>query len=442
MKIHKRIITLFILVTLIISPLASYANTETNNNYTLPNISARAYYVIDNKTNKVLYKHRENEKMYPASTTKIVTAILTLEHSNLNDTVTANYESISEIPEGYASANLQVGETLTVEQLLQLLLVPSCNDVANVLAYHIGGSIDSFVSMMNTKVHELGLTSTHFTNPYGRHDENHYTTAHDLAIIFQYCLKNNTFRKISSQATCSIPATNKSPLRSYESTNKCIVPGNPNYYKHLTCGKTGLTSEAKQCLVSSSYNNNLELISVILGSDNRFQDTRRLYMSAYSNYSIHDIIKKDTKLSSVTIQNGTKETKNLDLLASNNIQVLLNNNINTNDLPHKIEIKPNIKAPINTNDIIGKVTYTIDNTEYTCNLIASHDVEKSNYGNYILYGCSFLIISFILYELFHIIYTSIEKNDIESDDDENDENIENNIDIENNNKNNDENKNN
>lgn len=417
MKIHKRIINLFILITIIFSPLAVYANNENNNNYTVPNISAKSYYVIDNKTNKVLYKYRENEKMYPASTTKIVTAILTLENSNLNDTVTANYEAISNIPDGYASANLQVGETLTVEQLLQLLLVPSCNDVANVLAYHIGGSIDSFVSMMNTKVHDLGLKSTHFTNPYGKHDENHYTTAHDLAIIFQYCLKNNTFRKISSQASCSIPATNKSNIRNYESTNKCIVPGNPNYYKHLTCGKTGFTSEAKECLVSSSYNNNLELISVVLGSDNRFQDAKKLYFSAYSNYSIHDVIKKDTKLSSVTIKNATKETKDLDLIASNDIQVLLNNNASINDLPHKIEVNPNIKAPINTNDVIGKVTYTIDNIDYTCNLLASHDVEKINYENYILYGFSFLIISFILYELFHMINTSIEKNDSNINDD-------------------------
>ena len=410
MKIHKQIINLFLLIAIIFSPLAVFANNENNNICTVPNISAKSYYVIDNKTNKVLYKYRENEKMYPASTTKIVTAILTIENSNLNDTVTANYEAISNIPEGYSSANIQVGETLTVEQLLQLLLVPSCNDVANVLAYHIGGSIDSFVSMMNTKVHDLGLNSTHFTNPYGKHDDNHYTTAHDLAIMFQYCLKNASFRKISSQASCSIPATNKSNIRNYESTNKCIVPGNPNYYKHLTCGKTGFTSEAKECLVSSSYNNNLELISVILGSDNRFQDAKKLYFSAYSNYSIHDVIKKDTTLSSVTIKNATKKTKNLDLIASNDIQVLLNNNASINNLPHTIEVNQNIKAPINTNDVIGKVTYTIDNIDYTCNLLASHDVEKINYGNYILYGFSFLIISFILYELFHTINTSFEKN--------------------------------
>jgi D-alanyl-D-alanine carboxypeptidase len=159
----------------------------------VPSVTAKSYIVLDNKTNKTIYNKNENEKMYPASTTKILTAILVLENCNLEDKVTASYDAIMDIPSGYSSANIQVDEEFTVEQLLQLLLVHSANDAANVLAEHVGGSVDSFVSMMNTKVDELGLSNTHFTNTYGKHDDNHYTSSSVLAAIMKYCLKNDIF---------------------------------------------------------------------------------------------------------------------------------------------------------------------------------------------------------------------------------------------------------
>ena len=150
-----------------------------------PEISADAAILIDSSSEKVLYSKNENQKMYPASTTKILTAILTIENCNLNDVVTVPYEAISSITSGYSVAALQTGEQLTVEQLLQVMLVHSANDAANVLAFHVSGSIENFANLMNNKVSELGLTNTHFTNPSGMHDENHYTTAHDLAIIMK-----------------------------------------------------------------------------------------------------------------------------------------------------------------------------------------------------------------------------------------------------------------
>ena len=178
-------------------------------------INASSALLVDNKTNKILYSKNENKKMFPASTTKIVTAILVLENHSLDEKVTASYDAVMSIPSGYSTADIQIEEELTVEQLLELLLVHSANDAANVLAEYAGGSVSSFVSMMNTKANELGLSNTHFTNPYGLQDDNHYTTAHDLAIIMQYCLKNDAFRKIAGQASCAIPATNKSNPRKF-----------------------------------------------------------------------------------------------------------------------------------------------------------------------------------------------------------------------------------
>jgi D-alanyl-D-alanine carboxypeptidase len=198
-KIKKFIISFIILILLL--PFSySYADSETDN----LNITAGAAILIDSSTGKILYSKNENEKMYPASTTKIMTAILTLENCNLDDVVTVEYEAIASIPSGYSVAALQPGEQLTVEQLLQVMMVHSANDAANVLAYYISGSIESFATLMNTKAAELGLENTHFVNPSGAHDDNHYTTAYDLAKIMQYCMKNTVFRKLAGLKSCTI----------------------------------------------------------------------------------------------------------------------------------------------------------------------------------------------------------------------------------------------
>lgn len=397
----KKLIVLFLLIMLMIfSTSFVFATSEE------PSIISEAAILMDNNTGKILYSKNENKKMYPASTTKIVTAILTLENCNLDEVVTVSYDAAMSIPEGYSSAYLQIGEQLTVEQLLQLLLIHSANDAANVLAEYVGGSVESFVSMMNTKVNELGLSNTHFTNTYGMHDDNHYTTAQDLAIIMKYCMKNEDFRKLAGSASCAIPATNKFGTRSYTSTNELIIPNSSNYYPYLTAGKTGYTSQAGDCLVSCSYKDDLELICVILGGktvdgiSTRFSETKTLYEYGYNNYSIKTLLNADDIVTQIEVSNGTKDTKNLDLLASNSINVLLENTISEDELTFEINLKEGIKAPIEQGDNLGSVSYMIDGIQYETNLIASHSVEKSKLLNYILeIGIGFLII-ILVYKVF------------------------------------------
>lgn len=364
-----------------------------------PSISAASAILLDNKTGKVLYNKNENKKMYPASTTKILTAIIVIENCNLDTIATASYDAIMSIPDGYSTANIQIGEQLTIEQLLELLLVHSANDAANVLAEFVGGSTDSFVSIMNTKINELGLTNSHFTNVYGLHDDNHYTTAHDLAFIMKYCLNNNTFRKIAGQASCAIPATNKYGTRSYNSTNELLVPNSTYYYKYLTTGKTGFTSQAKECLVSSAYKNNLELIGVVLGSTNRFADTRNIYEYAYSNYSIKTIATEKDIATNIKISNATAETENLNLLISETVSVLINNSQNISEIQPEIILNDNIKAPIEEGSTLGKIKYNVNGVTYSTNIIAEHNVEQSKYPFYILYF-SISIIFIISFALF------------------------------------------
>lgn len=359
-------------------------------------LTADSYILLDNKTNKVLYKKNENEKMYPASTTKIVTALLTLENCNLDDTVTASYNAVMSIPEGYSSANIQIGEQLTVEQLLEVLLVHSANDAANILAEHVGGSIESFVTMMNTRLNELGINNSHFTNSFGMHDENHYTTAEDLAKIMKYCLKNETFRKIAGKASCAIPATNKSGTRSYSSTNELLNANSSNYYKYLIAGKTGFTSQAKECLVSAAYRDNLELIGVVLHSNSRFSDSKKLFEYGYSNYSVKNIVNENDLITSIKVSGATKETETLNLLSSETIEALVNSN-STSKIEPEIILNENISAPIEEGTSLGKVKYNIEGVSYTTDIIAEHNVEKSYFYLYvgISVGVILIIIIFV-----------------------------------------------
>ena len=359
-------------------------------NYSLavdnPSLGAEAAILIEAKSGKILYEKNSEQKMYPASLTKILTAILTIENSNLNDKVVVNYNALSKIPSGYTLADLQPDEEITVENLLDVLLLHSANDAANVLAMHVGGSLDSFVSMMNSKASELGCKNTHFTNAYGLHDENHWSCAKDLAIISQYCMKNNTFRSFVSQPNAIIHATNKHDARSYNNTNDLLIKNSQYYYEGTIGIKTGYTKEAKNCLISACLKNDLEVISVVMGDENtqvsqqnRYSDTIQLLEYAYNNFSIKKIVNKDDIITQIEISQATEDSKNLDLIAVDDIKCFVSNNYVLNNIEPKIKYSKALTAPIAKGAVIGTATYNIDGIEYKTDLIASHDVQKSEF---------------------------------------------------------------
>ena len=331
--------------------------------------------------------------MFPASTTKILTAILTLEKCSLDDLVTVPYVAIASIPSGYSIAALQTDEQLTVNQLLQVMMVHSANDAANVLAFHISGSIEGFADLMNQKASELGMTNTHFTNPSGMQDANHYTTAHDLAILMKYCMENNTFRHLAGLKSCSLPATNKSPAKTFETTNNLLVNSQSNiannsYYEYAIAGKTGFTSEAGNCLVSAASKDGLELICVVLsaslnsnGSSTKFSNSKTLFEYGYENYGIKTFIEQGYTVSNITIPNATEESKSLDLVVSSDISAVMEREKMDDNIEPQIELISNLNAPISQGQVVGTVTYTIDGTDYSSDLIASHNVVPQN--NYI-----------------------------------------------------------
>ena len=206
MKKKKIILTTIILIFIMLIPLSSFANS--NQIQTL----SQACILIDSSTGKILYEKDSKKRKYPASTTKMMTAILAIEKCNLADIATVNETAISKkaVPDGYTNAKLVAGEKFTIEQLLNVLLIPSANDAANVLAEHISGSVEEFSKLMNEKAKEIGCLDTNFVNPSGIHNDNHYSTAYDLSLIAQYGMKNEIFRNIVCKTSCKLSTTDKS----------------------------------------------------------------------------------------------------------------------------------------------------------------------------------------------------------------------------------------
>lgn len=394
MKIRKKIIIILIIISALLSgyiypvqadnsSLTSTTSNSTtsgvlNSDFT---ISSDGAILMDSATGTVLYGKNENKKLYPASTTKILTAILAIEHCNPTDKITASYNAVMSIPAGYSNAAIQPGETLAFQDLLDMFLIHSANEIGNIFAEHISGSIENFAVLMNKKASELGCKNTHFTNPSGIHDKEHYSTAYDMALIARYCMKNQTFRDTVAKESCTIEATDKYEKRFFKNTNDLLDSKSNYYYKYAIGTKTGYTSQAKRCLIASSLKNNLELITVTLGAesstiDTRYQDTINLFEYGYSNYKIAEIAYKDSVIENLSIENATNDTKDLSLVLKNNISGLVPINTNLSNLDYSVKLNNLIAAPIQEGTILGKITYKIGDFEYSEDLVASHNVEE------------------------------------------------------------------
>ena len=238
MKQLKSIVIYTIIIFLLILPVTGLATDIDKSDYNPDNLTTNSESVLlmDATTGNILYSKNIFEKKYPASTTKLMTAILTLENCELTDIVTVSHNAIFSIPVGYSHASLQEGEQLTVEELLNVLLIPSANDAAVALAEHIAGSVENFSTMMNDKAKELGCLDTHFVNPNGIHDNNHYSTAYDLALIGKYAMKFDDIMRIAKINQYTLPTSNKYDRkdRIFNATNGLITKNDEYYYPEAT----------------------------------------------------------------------------------------------------------------------------------------------------------------------------------------------------------------
>lgn len=385
----KRIILLLVILSLVSSIfcLNSFANAP------IPNVYSPACILMEEESGKILYSKNAHTRMYPASTTKIMTAILTLENCKLDEVAVASHNAVFSIPSGYSTATIQEGEELTIEQLLNVLLIPSANDAAVVLAEHIAGSVEAFADMMNSKAVDLGCTDTHFVNPNGIHNEEHYSTAYDLALIGRYAMQFDTFRTIVQKTSYALPTTNKYDKedRLFNTTNELIkknYSSSPTnyYYQYATGAKTGYTDAAKSCIVATATKDDISLIAVVLhdsstedGLSQRPIDCKTLFEFGFNNYSIQQIAEKNAVAKQIDVKNATKETKSLDLLYSDDLYGLIPDDVDLSTITPNIILTENLTAPIFEGTNLGTITYNIDGFDYSCTLLASHTVYKSDF---------------------------------------------------------------
>jgi serine-type D-Ala-D-Ala carboxypeptidase (penicillin-binding protein 5/6) len=344
-----------------------------------PQVSAPTAILIDSETGRVLYEKNADTKMYPASTTKVMTALLASNYKDLDEQVTAS-QNVVNIERGSSQIYLNPGEILTMKQLLYALMLPSANDAAIAIAEHIGGSIDGFATLMNEKAQSLGAVNTHFVNPNGLHDDNHYTTARDLSMIAREGMKNPIFREIVSTYQYVIPPTNKQVERNYLTNgNKLISKVNNKYkYEYAIGIKTGYTTKSQHCLVGGAKKDNLELISVVLGDSKEFMypDSIALFEYGFANFKKLEILKKDMIVTTTEVKNGDRK---LNLLASEDY--LLTGKEEELEAIQKtmvITLKEDIEAPVKKGDVIGTVSYSIDNhKQKSIELLAEEDVVST-----------------------------------------------------------------
>ena len=323
--------------------------------------SARSATLYQPETKTFLYTKNADRRMPMASTTKIMTAIVAIETTSLDEIVEIGPESVG--IEG-SSAYLKVGEALTMEELLYALLLQSANDAAVAIAYHVGKDIESFADLMNKKADELGLTNTHFTNPHGLDDPDHYTSARDLAILTANALNNSDFRTIcSTYKKCFIKDDRR---RTYINHNKLLQS-----YEGCIGVKTGYTKISGRCLVSAAERDGLTFISVTLDDSADWADHKQMLNYGFQKLKRVDLCTVDEYCYEIPIINGAKS--HLRVANQNASYVIVEN---AGVIKEHIKLAKYATAPINAGDIYGEIIYTVDNEEIArVNLVASESVE-------------------------------------------------------------------
>lgn len=350
-----------------------------------PTINSRSAIVYDRISGSILFGKNENQKSKMASTTKIMTAIIVLETCNLDDIVIVSPKAAGT---GGSRLGLHTNDKISIRDLLYGLLLCSGNDAAVALAEHVGGDLSSFANLMNEKCNSLELTSTHLVTPHGLDNDNHYTTAYELAIITNYALKNETFYNFVG--TKNYTVTINGYPKTLSNTNELL--GNLDGVYGV---KTGFTNGANRCLVTAVKRDNMDLICIVLGADtkkDRTKDSIQLIEYAFKNYTMINIREKITtefnnwKLcnsSSFKVQKGISNNVNV-ILADLAFDFFPINCNHINDVSIYIYCKTTFEAPLNANTAIGYLTVSVHNKNIlSLDIYNSNSISQKNFSDFL-----------------------------------------------------------
>ena len=405
----SRFLCLFLTLILIISLCTPFADAYQSDIVDSMSVEAKAALLIDMDTDYVMFDYNADQKVYPASITKVVTAMLVLEaiHNgdlSLQDQITAGPTAWQGLDKTSSNQNIQVGETMSVEDLLYCLMVASANEAANILAVAVAGSIEDFVDLMNAKAEALGCTATHFNNPDGMPDNNHYTTCNDLYLIAKAAMQDSTFRTIVNTAEYYVEPTNMTESRRHFFNTNGLLSNkkyNGYYYEYCNGIKTGSTDEAGYCLMSSAQYHGQTLICIMMGCENptgdsgevqrlQFSQSSMLFEWGFRNFSVHTILDATAPVAEVPVKLSS-ECDYVSVIINGTLEAQLPNDITAENFTWTTNLPDSIDAPVSAGDKIGTLDVSLDGEIYgTVDLIAVNDVSRSD----VLYAKS-LVINFL-----------------------------------------------
>ena len=334
-----------------------------------PDISATAAILMDAQSGEVYYEKNADMSIQPASTTKLVTALLVAEAAergeiSLSDTVTADEACLANLDEDSSdcSPRLEPGEILTVEELLYCVMLASANEASNLLAAYVSGSESAFVDAMNARVQEIGCTGTHFSNANGLEDSDHYSTARDFALIAQEAMRHSLVKDIADTLRHTVPETNIAPARDLTNTNSLLNPDSEFYYDAAYGIKTGYHESAGYCLVSAAAQDDIDVICVVMGGqsmNDQFYDTLTLYRWLYENYEYRPILSSTDTVVTVPVRMGDAES--VGARSEDTISVILPNDYDLGKIGYQYVLYheqsgDQLEAPINAGEVLGEIT--------------------------------------------------------------------------------------
>ena len=390
----RRWFSLFLSFALLL-PLFSLTSADAYEDFTL---DAKAGLLIEADTGEILYEKNAHQENFPASLTKVMVALLVFEAIDegkiaLTDSVTATESAFEGLSSDGSTANIVPGETMTVEQLLNCMLIVSANETCNILGEYISGSVEAFVARMNDRATELGCEHTHFANATGLHNSQHYTTAWDLYLITREAMKHDKFMEICNSKSYTVPATNMTEKpRELHSTNFLISNWRARGYVYRDAQgiKTGSTPEAGYCLISSAVRGSRHMISVVLGAERvtledgvtiqtrSFSETSRMFDWGFDNFARRDILSSADLIQEVPVALSS-EASYVSTHAAEDLSCLLPNNIEPEDLERTVTLKSEtVDAPVAAGDVLGTLTLSYKDTVYgETELLALNDVSAS-----------------------------------------------------------------
>lgn len=372
----KRKIVLFLVIMILLNTY-SYADNDLS-------ILGEGAILVEYDSGTILYEKNKDQRLYPASTTKMMTAILTIEYGKMDEIVTIDPEVIA-LTEGSHIA-LDYDEEMSVRDLLHALMVTSANDAAAALAKQVAGSVEDFVALMNDKAKDIGALNTNFTNPSGLHDDNHYTTAYDLSLIAKYVMSNDSFRELASMSTYTIGVTNKKNEQRHLYSTNSFFYGNssidlngqriPIKYDGVIAGKTGFTSDAGSCLVTLAERSGQTLLSVVLKSETTgvYADTHKLLNYGFDNFDYVAIGHANEFIDNIEIENSTLPY--VSVVIDENVNSILKKN-SLDKVQRKVSFIEDLKAPIEKGGVVGSVDYYLDEVHIgSGDIVSTMDVAE------------------------------------------------------------------